>query len=51
MAVGGMDYMVSVICIFDGEDGRKETTKCSTTWTCERRHKQRKTKEEMDGQC
>ena len=34
-----------------GEDGKKETTKCSTTWTCERRQKQKKTKEEMDGQC
>jgi len=33
-----------------GEDGREETTKCSTTWTCERRQKQRKIKEEMDGQ-
>ena len=29
----------------------KKTTKCSTAWACERRKKQRKTREEMDGQC
>ena len=34
-----------------GKDGRKKTTKCSTAWACERRKKQRKIKEEMDGQC
>src|SRR6218665_3602864 len=34
-----------------GKDGRKKTTTCSTAWACERRKKQRKTKEEMDGQC
>ena len=33
-----------------GKDGRKKTTKCSTAWAWERRKKQRKTKEEMDGQ-
>src|SRR6218665_2466937 len=34
-----------------GKDGRKKTTNCSTAWACERKKKQRKTKEEMDGQC
>ena len=34
-----------------GKDGRKMTTKCSTAQARERRKKQRKTKEEMDGQC
>ena len=33
------------------KDGRKKTTKCSTAWACKRRKKQRKTEEEMDGQC
>src|SRR6218665_3366785 len=28
-----------------------KTTKCSTAWSRERRKKQRKRKEEMDGQC
>ena len=30
-----------------GKDGRKKTTKCSTAWACDRRKKQRKTKEKM----
>jgi len=32
-----------------GKDGSENTTICSTAWACERRKKQRKTKEEMDG--
>ena len=32
-----------------GKDGRKKTTTCSPARACERRKKQRKTKEEMNG--
>jgi len=39
-------YMVWTL----GNNGRKKTTTCSTAWACERRKKQTKTKEEMDGQ-
>src|SRR6218665_906285 len=34
-----------------GTDGWEKTTKCSFTWTCRGKEKQRETEEDMDGQC
>src|SRR6218665_706939 len=34
-----------------GKDGGEKITKCSFTWTCRGKEKQRETEEDLDGQC